>query len=82
MKLFFESNKMYSNIYFLYFFCYLNGYQLPACLCIHIVRTSFYEYGVYKRQDYVDFPEYIIMDPYLYKLRYRQNDVSVSILAY
>ncbi|XKL67416.1 hypothetical protein PGB90_002907 [Kerria lacca] len=41
--------------------------KLPACLCIHIVRTSFHEYGVYKRQDYVDFPEYIIMDPYLYK---------------
>ncbi|XP_065209847.1 ubiquitin carboxyl-terminal hydrolase 30 homolog isoform X2 [Planococcus citri] len=51
--------------------------KLPSCLCIHIVRTSFHEYGVYKRQDYVDFPEYIVMDPYLYKPR-KNNAFTVK----
>ncbi|XP_054290808.1 ubiquitin carboxyl-terminal hydrolase 30 homolog isoform X1 [Macrosteles quadrilineatus] len=39
--------------------------KLPRCLCIHIHRISMDKHGSpYKRPDYVDFPEYLCMDPY------------------
>lgn len=39
--------------------------KLPRCLCIHIPRTLIHSNGEpYKRQDYVDFPEFLVMDPY------------------
>jgi len=39
--------------------------KLPKCLCIHIHRISMGSNSTpYKRPDYVDFPEYLIMDPY------------------
>ncbi|KAM7350786.1 ubiquitin specific protease 30 [Cochliomyia hominivorax] len=39
--------------------------KLPACLCIHIARTVWLPTGqVYKRQDYVHFPESLSMAPY------------------
>ncbi|XP_022207769.2 ubiquitin carboxyl-terminal hydrolase 30 homolog isoform X2 [Nilaparvata lugens] len=39
--------------------------KLPKCLCIHIPRTVIHDNGhPYKRNDYVDFPEFLGMDPY------------------
>ncbi|RZF42687.1 hypothetical protein LSTR_LSTR001482 [Laodelphax striatellus] len=39
--------------------------KLPRCLCIHIPRTLIHDNGhPYKRNDYVDFPEFLGMDPY------------------
>ncbi|XP_075210115.1 ubiquitin carboxyl-terminal hydrolase 30 homolog [Lycorma delicatula] len=44
--------------------------KLPRCLCIHIPRTLIHNGEPYKRQDYVDFPEFLGMDPYTqYNLR-------------
>ncbi|XP_058830794.1 ubiquitin carboxyl-terminal hydrolase 30 homolog [Topomyia yanbarensis] len=39
--------------------------KLPACLCIHIARTTWLPTGhAYKRQDFVHFPETLSMAPY------------------
>lgn len=39
--------------------------KLPQCLCLHIVRTAMGPNSTpFKRQDYVEFPEYLVMDPY------------------
>lgn len=39
--------------------------KLPQCLCLHIVRTAMGPDSTpFKRQDYVEFTEYLVMDPY------------------
>lgn len=43
----------------------LNFGKLPKCLCLHIVRTTWNKDGLpWKRDDYVDFPEFLVMDNY------------------
>ncbi|XP_026272674.1 ubiquitin carboxyl-terminal hydrolase 30 homolog isoform X2 [Frankliniella occidentalis] len=43
----------------------LNFGKLPKCLCFHIVRTTWNADGSpWKREDFVDFPEFLIMDNY------------------
>ncbi|XP_069688987.1 ubiquitin carboxyl-terminal hydrolase 30 homolog isoform X1 [Periplaneta americana] len=43
----------------------LNFGKLPACLCIHIARTT-WEGEAFKRDDHIKFPEILTMDPYTY----------------
>ncbi|XP_008477850.1 ubiquitin carboxyl-terminal hydrolase 30-like [Diaphorina citri] len=50
--------------------------KLPPCLCLHIHRTFYSSHGAYKRQDYVDFPEYLVMDPYTYNAVLREKEVG------
>ncbi|XP_069688988.1 ubiquitin carboxyl-terminal hydrolase 30 homolog isoform X2 [Periplaneta americana] len=45
--------------------CMSCKYKLPACLCIHIARTT-WEGEAFKRDDHIKFPEILTMDPYTY----------------
>uniref|UniRef100_A0A1B6CF67 ubiquitinyl hydrolase 1 n=1 Tax=Clastoptera arizonana TaxID=38151 RepID=A0A1B6CF67_9HEMI len=48
--------------------------KLPRCLCLHIPRTSMGPYGTpFKRQDFVDFPEFLTMDNYTTNNRLKQQ---------
>lgn len=53
----------------------LNFGKLPPCLCIHIARTT-WEGEAMKRDDYIDFPELLNMDPYTY------NSVQMKLAAF
>ncbi|XP_066995216.2 ubiquitin carboxyl-terminal hydrolase 30 homolog [Anabrus simplex] len=44
----------------------MNFGKLPKCLCIHIQRTSWQIGHAYKRDDFVEFPEYLSMQPYTF----------------
>uniref|UniRef100_A0A8D9EK06 ubiquitinyl hydrolase 1 n=1 Tax=Cacopsylla melanoneura TaxID=428564 RepID=A0A8D9EK06_9HEMI len=54
--------------------------KLPPCLCFHIHRTFYSAQGAYKRQDYVDFPEYLVMDPYTYNAALREKEVKKKMV--
>ena len=54
--------------------------QLPKCLCIHIVRTTWNKDGsAWKRDDFVDFPEFLIMDNYTHSQV--QRNARVRLIA-
>ncbi|KAL1452204.1 hypothetical protein WDU94_006501, partial [Cyamophila willieti] len=55
--------------------------KLPPCLCFHIHRTFYSAQGAYKRQDYVDFPEYLVMDPYTYNAALREKEVKKKLVT-
>ncbi|KAI5720197.1 hypothetical protein M8J77_003267 [Diaphorina citri] len=55
--------------------------KLPPCLCLHIHRTFYSSHGAYKRQDYVDFPEYLVMDPYTYNAVLREKEVKKKLVT-
>ncbi|XP_063229454.1 ubiquitin carboxyl-terminal hydrolase 30 isoform X2 [Bacillus rossius redtenbacheri] len=41
--------------------------KLPSCLCLHISRTTWQDSGqAFKRLDYVEFPEMLNMNPYIF----------------
>ncbi|XP_025409904.1 ubiquitin carboxyl-terminal hydrolase 30 homolog [Sipha flava] len=54
--------------------------KLPSCLCLHLVRTQYSKDRPLKRNDFVNFPEYLHMDKYtsvydqLSKLRQSRED--------
>lgn len=49
--------------------------QLPHCLCLRIARTAWHTYShtPTKREDFVDFPEYLPMDEYTVSARLKKG---------
>ncbi|XP_018909602.1 ubiquitin carboxyl-terminal hydrolase 30 homolog isoform X2 [Bemisia tabaci] len=48
--------------------------KLPKCLCFHISRLTMQSNGTtYKRQDTVEFSEYLTMDPYTHNTLIKKN---------
>ncbi|XP_034239805.1 ubiquitin carboxyl-terminal hydrolase 30 homolog isoform X2 [Thrips palmi] len=59
----------------------LNFGKLPKCLCLHIVRTTWNKDGsAWKRDDFVDFPEFLIMDNYTHSQVQRNARKMVNTL--
>ncbi|KAK3919514.1 Ubiquitin carboxyl-terminal hydrolase 30 [Frankliniella fusca] len=59
----------------------LNFGKLPKCLCLHIVRTTWNADGSpWKREDFVDFPEFLVMDNYTHSQVQRNARKLMSTL--